>query len=136
MQGAAGNPSRIRRAGVWAAALRRGPCVGWSVAARRAGARGLALPGGDVEVLFPGGVRQAVRDFSHWADRRMLAALDEVDLTELRIREKVALAVELRLEVLQPHRAGVRPGLSWLGVAQQAMPGIPVLCLRAGDDLL
>jgi len=117
-----------------AAAMPHVPFDGWSVTALRAGARDLGLPDGDVEELFPGGVRQAVRHFSHWADRRMLAALGEVDLTELRIREKVALAVELRLKVLEPHREAVRRGLSWLAMPQNAMLGTRLLC-RTVDDI-
>ena len=129
-----GNDPLVRRDALIAAAMPHVPFDGWSVAALRAGARDLALPDGDVEVLFPGGVRQAVRHFSHWADRRMLAALDEVDLTELRIREKVALAVELRLKVLEPHREAVRRGLSWLAMPQNAMLGTRLLC-RTVDDI-
>ena len=63
----------------------------------------------------------------------MLAALGDVDPTELRIREKIALAVELRLKVLEPHREAVRRGLSWLAMPQNAMFGTRLLC-RTVDD--
>jgi len=129
-----GNDLLARRDALIAAAMPHVPFDGWSVAALRAGARDLGLPDGDVEALFPGGIRQAVKHFSHWADRIMLATLADVDLTDLRIREKVALAVEIRLKVLEPHREAVRRGLSWLAMPQNAMLGTRLLC-RTVDDI-
>lgn len=116
------------------AALPHIPFDGWSIAALRAGARDLGLPDGAVAELFPGGVRQAVRQFSRWADRQMLAALDAADASEMRIHEKVTLAVELRLTALAPHREAVRAGLSWLAMPQNAMLGARLL-YRTVDDI-
>ena len=116
------------------AALAHVPFDGWSPVALRAGGRDLELSAGDVADIFPGGVRQAVRHFSRWADRRMLAALDAADLSELRIHEKIALAVEMRLQVLAPHREAVRRGLSWLAMPQNAVLGGRLL-YRTVDDI-
>lgn len=116
------------------AALSHVPFDGWSPAALRAGARDLDLPDGADTEIFPGGIRQAVRHFSRWADCRMLAALDAADLTDLRIHEKIALAVEMRLQVLAPHREAVRRGLSWLAMPQNAVVGARLL-YRTVDDI-
>ena len=116
------------------AALAHVPFDGWSPAALRAGGRDLGLAPGDVDDIFPGGLRQALRHFSRWADRRMVAALDEADLSELRIHEKIALAVEMRLDILAPHREAVRRGLSWLAMPQNAVLGGRLL-YRTVDDI-
>lgn len=116
------------------AALAHVPFDGWSASALRGGARDLDLSGNAVDEIFPGGPRQAVRHFSRWADRRMLAALAEADLSDLRIHEKVTLAVELRLQVLAPHREAVRRGLSWLSLPQNATLGARLL-YRTVDDI-
>jgi len=116
------------------AALAHVPFDGWSIAALSTAARDLDLAEDAVSDYFPGGVRQAVRHFSRWADRRMLAALESADLTDLRIHEKVALAVEMRLEILEPHREAVRRGLSWLAMPQNAVLGARLL-YRTVDDI-
>ena len=116
------------------AALAHVPFDGWSGAALNAGARDLNLADGAVADLFPGGVSQAIRHFSRWADRRMLAAMDAADLDGLRIHERVGLAVEARLAALAPHREAVRRGLSWLAMPQNALLGARLL-YRTVDDI-
>ena len=64
----------------------------------------------------------------------MLAALGAEDISGLRIHEKVALAVEKRLEILVPHREAVRRGLSWLAMPQNAVLGARLL-YRTVDDI-
>lgn len=117
-----------------AAALPHVAFDGWSSVALRTGAREMDMPDSAVDQIFPGGLRQAIRHFSRWADRRMLAGLAESDLSDLRIHEKVTLAVEMRLEILEPHREAVRRGLSWLAMPQNAVLGGRLL-YRTVDDI-
>src|SRR3546814_8027214 len=59
---------------------------------------------------FPGGAPDLIAQFSDWADRRMaeeLARQGEA-FSSLKVREKIALAVRTRLEVLEPHKEAVR----------------------------
>ena len=116
------------------AALAHVPFDGWSSAALNAGARDLNLADGAVAELFPGGVSQAIRHFSRWADRRMLAAMEAADIVDLRIHERVGLAVEARLAALSPHREAVRRGLSWLAMPQNTLLGVRLL-YRTVDDI-
>lgn len=117
-----------------AAALPHVPFDGWTMVSLRTAARELDLPDGAVDQIFPGGLRQVIRHFSRWADRQMLEALEAEDLSELRIHERVTLAVEKRLEVLAPHREAVRRGLSWLAMPQNAVLGGRLL-YRTVDDI-
>lgn len=110
------------------------PFDGWSTSAMRAGARGIGMSDEDARDLFPGGTRDMIRHFSRWADRRMMAGLDAADLSEMRIHERVTIAVELRLEALEAHKEAVRRGLSWLAMPQNAMLGARLL-YRTVDDI-
>ena len=93
---------------------------GWTDRALAAGARDAGLPEVAVDRFFPGGVKEIVAHFGDWADRRMAAALAGHDPAALRLRERVALAVRLRLEALAPHREAVRRAFAWLALPNNA----------------
>lgn len=116
------------------AALTHIPFDGWSASALRAGARDIGISDDTAPELFPGGTRDMIRHFSRWADRRMIAGLDAADLSEMRIHERVTIAVELRLEALEAHKEAVRRGLSWLAMPQNAILGARLL-YRTVDDI-
>jgi len=98
------------------ATLAHVPFDGWSDAAIRAGAADAGLTPAEALNAFPGGPAEALALFSDWADRQMLARLDKLDLDALKVREKVAAGVRLRLEALAPHKEAVRRGLSVLAL--------------------
>src|SRR5690554_3830039 len=94
------------------------PFDGWTIAALRAGARDAGLPAVDILRAFPGGPVDAVACHSRLADREMVAALAERDLTTLKIRERIALAVRTRLEQNVADREAIRRSLSVLAMPQ------------------
>src|SRR5215470_8097659 len=61
------------------------PFDGWSVAALRAGARAAGMSEAEAMALFPRAGADLVAWFSHWADRGMLARLDEGELANLKV---------------------------------------------------
>src|SRR5471030_2280115 len=77
---------------------------GWSLAALRAGARGVGVPEAEAVALFPRGPAGMVRWFSHWADREMLTAVATDDFTAMRTAERLAAAIGARLAALAPYR--------------------------------
>jgi len=85
---------------------------GWSLAALRAGAQAIELPEAEIVRLFPDGGPEAALWLDDWADRRMITALQTIDLGALKVRERVATAVRCRLEALAPHREAVRRAIS------------------------
>jgi ubiquinone biosynthesis protein COQ9 len=99
---------------------------GWSDKALAQGARDLGLDRRQARIAFPGGVREAVLAFSAEGDRRMLAALAERDLSQMRFRDRIAFAVRARFEALAPYREAVRRSLSFL-----ALPPHAPLAMRA-----
>ncbi len=90
--------------------------------------------------LFPGGLPEAVSHFSDWADRKMMEALDSVDPTLLKVRERVALAVKTRIKVLTPYKEAVKlagsygaiPPHGW-GAGQAVWRTADVIWEWAGD---
>ncbi len=103
------------------------PFDGWSARALRAGAGDLGLAAGDLQRLFPGGPAEAIRFFSSEADRQMLEGLAGLDLAAMKVRERVAAAVRLRLEALSPHREAVRRGISFFALPANGPLGVSCL---------
>lgn len=96
------------------------PFDGWSRAALRAAARRIGVPAAEALALFPDGPTDFAACFSRWADRRMLDRLESLPLDELRVPERVALAVNIRLEIVEPWREAVRRALTILSLPQNA----------------
>jgi len=95
---------------------------GWTDRTLREGAVAAGQDAGAAVRAFPRGGIDAIAHFSDWADRRMLAVLEEeaVSFAELRIRDKITRAVRIRLEILEPHREAVRRATSVLAIRGQA----------------
>jgi ubiquinone biosynthesis protein COQ9 len=92
---------------------------GWSRVALRAAARRIGMSVGEALALLPGGAPEFVACFSRWADRRMLDRLEHLPLDQLRVPERIALAVNIRLEIVEPWREAVRRALAVLALPQR-----------------
>jgi ubiquinone biosynthesis protein COQ9 len=102
------------------AALPHVPFDGWSRAALDAGARDAGLTNVDVLRAFPGGPIEAIEHYATLADRAMLEDLERRDLKALRVRERVALAVRVRLERASGDREAIRRALGQLALPVHA----------------
>lgn len=96
------------------------PFEGWSRPALRAAARRLGLPPEEALALFAGGAADLVAAFSRWADRRMLDRFAELPRDGLGTAQRIALAIGLRLDLLEPWREAVRRALAVLALPQNA----------------
>lgn len=96
------------------AALPDVPFDGWTPATLAGAARRAGLEAADVDIAFPGGVRDAIAHWLRRADREMVAALEGSDLPSMRIRDRIAFAVRTRLEQQAPHKEAVRRALGHL----------------------
>ena len=103
------------------------PFDGWSRAALRAAARRIGVPAAEALALFPDGPADFAACFSRWADRRMLDRLESLALDQLRARERVALAVNTRLEIVEPWREAVRRALVILALPQNTLLAMRLL---------
>lgn len=100
---------------------------GWTHKALSSGAEDAGLAPAVAFNAFPGGPMEALEAFSDGIDRRLLAALGERDLSEMRVRDRIALGVRLRLEMLEPHEEAVRRGLGVLALPSNARLGMTCL---------
>lgn len=96
---------------------------GWTGTTLRRGAEAAGFHAQEADAAFPGGPVEAACWFSDWADRQMVDALAGTDLTALKVRERVTLAVRKRLEILIPYREAVRRASSLLSLPQNATRG-------------
>jgi ubiquinone biosynthesis protein COQ9 len=99
---------------------------GWTDKALAHAAKQAGYEAIDARRAFPRGPAQAVAYFSAETDRRMIAALEQMDLPSMRIRDRIAGAVRTRLELLAPHKEAVRRA-----VAFEALPGNAPRALKA-----
>lgn len=89
---------------------------GWTQAALAAGARGLELPAGEADRLFPGGSVQLLTYLSERADRRTVEDMEKEGVTALKMRDRIKSAVRIRLERHAGQRESVRRALSMLSL--------------------
>lgn len=115
------------------AALVHVPFDGWTAAVLNAAARDLGISHAQALAAFPGGAADMIDYWNRRSDERMLQQLAERDLSELRYRDRVALAVRLRLEAAG-HREAVRRGLAYLSMPQNA--ALAARCLYRTVDTI
>lgn len=82
--------------------------LGWTDAALRAAVAEAGLSEGEAALACPKGVFDLFDAFAERADEAMLAGLDDLDLPNMRIRDKVRAAVQLRLEAQAPYKEAAR----------------------------
>lgn len=102
------------------AAIAHVPFDGWGDKALSAAASDL-----DVDTLmarnaFPGGAIEMIEFHSLLADRRMVADFEASDAAGLKLREKVALAIRLRLQANTANREAIRRALTILALPMNA----------------
>ncbi len=127
MAGAGAEALERARESLLEAALAHVPFDGWTAAALSAGAKDAGLDAATLVRAFPDGAIDLIGYWNARADRRMLTALAGQDLAKLKVRQRVALAVRLRLEEAAPHREAVRRGLAFLALPRNAAVGLRAL---------
>jgi len=116
------------------AALPHVPFDGWSGCAMRRGAEAIGENAAAARRAFPYGAADMVRTYSRMLDRRMAEALSARDLGSLRVRERVAAGVTVRLELMALHREAVRRGLTVMAMPLNAPVGLR--CVYDTVDLI
>lgn len=104
-----------------AAILNHVPFDGWSEIALQAAGTDAGLPADRVLNAFPGGAREVLILWHEVTDQNMVAAMTAPEIASLRVRERVAAAIRLRLESCQPHREAVRAGCTLLLMPQNTI---------------
>lgn len=116
------------------AAIVRAPAMGWNSRMVRAACDDNGLSLGDEELLLPNGARDLAALLSRRHDDRALAALAELDVASLKIRERIARAVSARLEAGAQDLEATRRCAAFLALPTNADLGLK-LAWESADHL-
>ena len=101
---------------------------GWTEGTLARAAASIGISAFELKRAFPGGVAEAVDGFFAQADEQMLAALRrDHNLSSLKIRERIATAVMVRLHQLAPHREAVRRAQGFYALPWNSAAGVKAL---------
>lgn len=95
---------------------------GWSESSFAAAARDADMAPDQARALAPRGALDLAVAYHRRGDRAMVAALEDADLSGLRFSEKVAKALELRLDAMEDREA-VRRATTLFALPQHAAEG-------------
>ena len=109
------------------ATLNHVPFDGWTMTALQRAAADLGLDAATAVNAFPGGAVELIAFHSAEADRRMLDELQPLNLPGMRVRDRIAAAVRLRLEQNTAHREAIRRALAFLALPQNGPLGLKCL---------
>ena len=110
------NHFQSQRDKVIEAALAHVPFDGWSWKAMEAGAKDVANDAVLARRIFLNGLGEAADHFADWADRRMVAELNKMNLKEMRIRERIHACVKTRIQLNAPYKDALHRLLSFLAL--------------------
>lgn len=110
------------------------PRSGWTRDAMARAGVAAGLDPGQVELAAPRGPIDLINAFADWADARMGERITASDLSKMRVRDRVRLAVIARLSSMTPHRAAARRALAALALPQHA-PEAAQLTWRTADRI-
>jgi len=113
---------------------------GWSDDLLDRAAARLGMSRSAVDDAFPDGCTGLIRHFAKWADDKTIEQLKPARLATLRVRDKIALGIETRLEVLTPYKAAVGAALAYMArpprarhMAKMVWQTADALWIAAGD---
>lgn len=112
------------RAAILEAALPHVAFDGWTTKVMREAADSAGISHGEMRIAFPGGITDLVDCFLADGDRRMEEALASLDLSGLKIRERITLAVRTRIEVDLKYRETVRRAVTLLSLPISGTTGL------------
>lgn len=98
------------------AALHHVPHTGWDEVALRMAARDLEVADSMSWRLFPGGINQVVELWNEDTDKRMLSRLKRFKTKDMRVRDRIALAIKVRLELLDSCKPAVTTTAKYLAL--------------------
>jgi ubiquinone biosynthesis protein COQ9 len=100
------------------AALRLAPAQGWTWRMTRAAGQAIGFSEGETELLLPNGPADLAALLSRRHDAMALTALAEVDAGSLKIRQRIARAVEARLDAAAADESATRRWTGFLALPQ------------------
>ena len=107
---------------------------GWTDVVLENACKKTGISAQEAETALPDGIASLALHFSTWADQKMLARLKKTDLAKLRVRDRIALGVRTRLEILMPWKQAVSTATSYLGLSPRGMQ-MPQIVWHTADKI-
>lgn len=99
--------------------------TGWNAEALKNAFKKAGVSEGEGWMLFPQGLRDVAAFYGKWADAEMLKKVEaNPNFARLRVREKVAFAVQARLEAMTPYREATRKLYFWYALPSHVLLGM------------
>ncbi|WP_397542779.1 COQ9 family protein [Roseovarius salis] len=102
------------------------PFDGWGESTFRAAIEDSGVAPGLARAVFPRGGVDLALAYHEEGDREMIRRIEETDMSGMRFRDKIALAVRYRLEAAEDKEL-VRRGMALFALPQHAMDGAQAL---------
>lgn len=93
-------------------ALKNAAFDGWTKDMLALSAQSAGYEADMAKAVFPHGIADALNYLSHRIDEKMLEELKNVDTSEIRTRDRIELAVQIRLNIMTPDKEAFRRGAS------------------------
>jgi ubiquinone biosynthesis protein COQ9 len=77
--------------------------------------------------LFPGGINQVIQLWNEDTDKKMLSRLKRFKTEDMRVRDRVALAVKIRLELLDNYKAAAITTAKYLALPHHTPLGTKMM---------
>lgn len=106
-------PNAKMKTAILKAALPNVPFDGWTQDVLMDAAVQAGFAKNMIQAVFPAGVKDALGFFSQMLDEQMLARLTSEDTIRLRMRDKIARAVQIRFECLEPYKEAERLAIAF-----------------------
>jgi ubiquinone biosynthesis protein COQ9 len=101
-------------------ALKDIPFDGWSIEVFEKAATDLGFEKEIIPALFPKGNADILDFFATWTDEKMMESLSSVTIEDLKVRARIRIAVEKRIEILTPYKEVVQHSLKKLRTPNHA----------------
>ena len=121
--------------------LRHVPSCGWSMEALSRAVKDAGFAEGDEHRIFQGSIDQALAHYLKMIDRQVADKLIHIDLSSMRVRDRVATGVMIRLQEIKEHKEAVRMSLKYLAspirsklALQSLFNTVDMIWYAAGDQ--
>ena len=128
------NPSETARTQILDAALGIAAFEGWTSSMLREAVSDVGLPDGSEELYFPGGPLELIRYWAERCDAQTSAEIAKLNLSEMRIRNKVTAGVIARLEAIGPNDEAARRAIARTALPDAISMG-PKIAWSAADTI-
>lgn len=92
------------------------PFDGWTQHTLRYAAEKAGYKGSDAIRVFPNGAIDAIEYFMATANEELEQALAQYNFDTMKVRQRIATSVRIKLEILSPHREAVRKAIAVLAL--------------------